>query len=268
MTTDKALPVPAVYRAIAACSAAISKDGISKNRKNAQQGYSFRGIDDVYNALSGLLSSNGLVILPRVLERECVERQTRKGDPLFYVVIKVEFDLVATEDGSRHVVTTYGEAMDSADKATNKAMSAAYKYMAILMFCIPTEGEDNDADAVTPDLAPVKRPAPAPARPATAKPQDPSLERLELVAAVDKLIVGSELTQDGIRTLLLQFGSGQANATADLSTASLRSIIKLMEVPSKVALLNQGLHTVTKQPLLEVSDDVNGEDDPPMAWAT
>lgn len=55
-------------------------------------------------------------------------------------------------DGSRHTVSTFGEAMDSADKATNKAMSAAYKYMAMQTFCIPTEG-DNDADATTPEPA-------------------------------------------------------------------------------------------------------------------
>ena len=49
-------------------------------------------------------------------------------------------------------VTTYGEAMDSGDKATNKAMSAAYKYAAMQAFCIPTEG-DNDADATTHEVA-------------------------------------------------------------------------------------------------------------------
>lgn len=38
--------------------------------------------------------------------------------------------------------------MDSGDKASNKAMSAAYKYAAIQTFCIPTEG-DNDADSTT-----------------------------------------------------------------------------------------------------------------------
>ena len=38
--------------------------------------------------------------------------------------------------------------MDSADKATNKAMSAAYKYAAFQAFAIPTQG-DNDADATT-----------------------------------------------------------------------------------------------------------------------
>jgi hypothetical protein len=43
--------------------------------------------------------------------------------------------------------------MDSADKATNKAMSAAYKYACLQTFCIPTEG-DNDADATTHQVAP------------------------------------------------------------------------------------------------------------------
>lgn len=57
-------------------------------------------------------------------------------------------------EGSVHTVCTYGEAMDSADKATNKAMSAAYKYAAFQTFCIPTEG-DNDADATTPEATKV-----------------------------------------------------------------------------------------------------------------
>lgn len=141
-----------VYKAIGAVSAAISQEGISKTRKNTQQGYNFRGIDDVLNALSGALVQAGLVILPRCVERECVERTTAKGNALFYVTCKVEFDLVSTEDGSKHTVCTYGEAMDSADKATNKAMSAAYKYLALLVFCIPTESTpdaDQDTHEVT-----------------------------------------------------------------------------------------------------------------------
>jgi hypothetical protein len=60
----------------------------------------------------------------------------------------MEFNFVSALDGSKHTVKTFGEAMDSADKATNKAMSAAYKYAAFQAFCIPTEG-DTDADATT-----------------------------------------------------------------------------------------------------------------------
>lgn len=141
-----------VYEAIAAITGRMSKDGISKDRKNQMQGYNFRGIDDVLNALSPMLADEKLNILPRVLERECVERQTTRGGTIFYTTVKVEFDFVSSVDGSMHTVCTFGEAMDSADKSTNKAMSAAYKYAAFLAFCIPTEGED--ADAVTHVVAP------------------------------------------------------------------------------------------------------------------
>lgn len=140
---------PQVYKAINAVQAKLAKTGISKDRKNTQgNGYMFRGIDDVYNALSPLLAEHGLCIMPRILSRECVERQSQKGGALFYVTVEAEFDFVCAADGSRHVVRTFGEAMDSGDKATNKAMSAAYKYAAFQAFAIPTEG-DNDADAQT-----------------------------------------------------------------------------------------------------------------------
>lgn len=139
-----------VYQAINAIQKELAKVGISKNRENKQQGtgYKFRGIDDVYNTLSPLLGEHGLCILPRVLSREVVERESRSGAQLFYVTVDVEFDFVAAEDGSKHTVRTVGEAMDSGDKATNKAMSAAYKYAAFQAFAIPTEG-DNDADGQT-----------------------------------------------------------------------------------------------------------------------
>jgi hypothetical protein len=150
-------PMPAsamtVYDCIVAVSTEIAKEGISKSRSNQQQQYKFRGIDDVLNALSPLLAKYRLVIMPRILSRSVVERTTQKGGVLFYVTVEAEFDFVSAADGSMHTVKTYGEAMDSADKATNKAMSAAYKYAAFQTFCIPTEG-DTDADAVTHDVRP------------------------------------------------------------------------------------------------------------------
>jgi hypothetical protein len=142
-----------VYQAISAVQKDLSTQGISKDRKNTQgSGYAFRGIDDVYNALAPFLAKHGLCILPRVLNRESVERQSKAGGALFYITVEVEFDLVAS-DGSKHTIKTFGEAMDSGDKATNKAMSAAYKYACMQSFCIPTEG-DNDADAQTHQIAP------------------------------------------------------------------------------------------------------------------
>ena len=142
-----------VYAAINAVQRALSVSGIEKNRRNTQgSGYNFRGIDDVYNAIAPLLAEHGLCIVPRFLTRVCEERQSKAGGALFYVTVEAEFDFISSEDGSKHTARTFGEAMDSGDKATNKAMSAAYKYAAFQTFAIPTEG-NPDADADTHEVA-------------------------------------------------------------------------------------------------------------------
>ena len=142
-----------VYLAINSVQADLASIGITKFRENSQQNYMFRGIDDIYNAVSGILAKNKLCIIPRVVSRVSEARQSRSGGTLFYVTVEVHYDFVSASDGSSCTAVFYGEAMDSADKATNKAMSAAYKYMMIQTFCIPTEG-DNDADARTHEPGP------------------------------------------------------------------------------------------------------------------
>ena len=135
-----------VYSAIAAVMSDLSKIGIGKEKKNQQQGFMYRGVDDVMNALAPIISKHGLVILPRVTKRDVIERQSKSGGALFYVTLDMEFDFVAAEDGSKHIVgPIIGEAMDSGDKASNKAMSIAYKYACFQAFCIPTEA-DPDAE--------------------------------------------------------------------------------------------------------------------------
>ena len=157
-TSIEAAP-PAVYAAIAAFMCQMSKEGISKQRRSGDGGgpkFAFRGIDDVYNALAPVLAANQLMMLPRMLSRFQEERQTRNGGVMFYTTVEAEFDIVSGVDGSRHTVRTFGEAMDSSDKSTNKAMSAAFKYAAMQAFCIPTEG-DNDADASTHEVQAVAK---------------------------------------------------------------------------------------------------------------
>lgn len=144
----------AVYKAISNVAREMAETGIKKGSVNQQQGFMFRGIDAVYNALAPALVKHGLLILPRIIERTVAERQTQRGGLLFYVVVKAEFEFVSVEDGSKHTVVTYGEAMDSGDKATNKAMSIAYKYAAFQTFCIPTEETAIDADAEVHNVAP------------------------------------------------------------------------------------------------------------------
>lgn len=136
----------AIYPAISAIIREMAEIGISKDSENTNQGWRFRGIDAVYNALAPLLAKHKVIIFPRCLSREVTERATKSGSALFYVVVDCEFDFVSGEDGSKHTVKIFGEAMDSGDKATNKAMSIALKYAAFQTFFIPTDVNTNDPD--------------------------------------------------------------------------------------------------------------------------
>ena len=66
-----------------------------------------------------------------------------------HVTVRSAFDLVSAEDGSRHTIEAYGEALDASDKGTAKAMTSAYKYAMIEAFCIPVESAD-DRDRASP----------------------------------------------------------------------------------------------------------------------
>jgi len=145
----------AILKAINKVQALLAKEGISKGRKNTTQGYSFRGIDDMYNVLSPLLADAGIVVLPVYSDRQVVERETKSGTALFYTTLKGDFTFRSSEDGSAVTVTTFGEAMDGGDKATNKAMSAALKYAFMQTFTIPTEG-DNDTENVSHEVGAMK----------------------------------------------------------------------------------------------------------------
>lgn len=144
-----------VYDCINDITAELAKVGIAKGRQNQQQHYAFRGIDDVYQALASLLAKHRLCILPRIVEHVTTERKTSGGKALFNVVVKVEFDFVASDNpGSVHTVVTIGEGIDMADKASNKAMSAAYKYACLQTFCIPVEGGSIDSETDDHEVAP------------------------------------------------------------------------------------------------------------------
>lgn len=228
-----------VYKAINAVQAELAKTGILKNRRNTQgSGYNFRGIDDVYNAIAPLLAQHGLCILPRILARTCDERQTQKGGAIFYVTVEAEFDLVCAEDGSKHTVRTFGEAMDMSDKATNKAMSAAYKYAAFQTFAIPTEA-DNDADAHTHELK-----ARAPKH--SAVKNDPAVENAapeEREALNDIAMEAMGMVKDGKPTSAREFVQSQ-----NLDNDQKILLWSLLDAPTRSA-----LKTAEKAPQIETA---------------
>ena len=123
---------------------------ITKDKRNQQQGFSYRGVDDVMNALNPLMVKHKLFCVPKVLRNEREERQTSRGSNLLYSIVTMEYTLYA-EDGSSISAVVIGEGMDSGDKATNKAMAIAYKYAMFQIFSIPTEETAPDADKDTPE---------------------------------------------------------------------------------------------------------------------
>ena len=136
-----------IYEAISRCMEDIG--AVGKNDRSKQQGFMYRGIDAVMNAINPALTKNHVFVVPEVLEQQRQERTTQKGAVLIYSICKVRFTFYA-EDGSSVSAVTIGEGMDSGDKATNKAMSIAFKYACFQVFCIPTE-EMQDPDAETPE---------------------------------------------------------------------------------------------------------------------
>lgn len=134
-------------------SAVMSEIGaIGKTSKNTQQGFMFRGIDAVMNAINPALVKYKIFIVPTVLEQTREERTTSKGGLLIYSICKVKYTFYA-EDGSSIEAVVIGEGMDSGDKATNKAMSIAFKYACFQVFCIPTEemvDPDSECHTVEP----------------------------------------------------------------------------------------------------------------------
>lgn len=99
-------------------------------------------------ALSPLLVRHRLCMLPRAIDRGSTTHSHQR-ELVFTVWVRVAFDFISVVDGSIHTIETYGEAMDSGDKGTAKAMSAAFKYAALQAFCVPVA--HDDADATTPN---------------------------------------------------------------------------------------------------------------------
>lgn len=165
------MPCPSMK--IHAAMAAIQRDiePVAKGRKNQQQGYSFRGIDDVYYAVNRVMAKHGVFMVSEIMHTETSERKSNSGGTLFCRVLHVRYRFIA-EDGSSVATEVIGEGFDSGDKAAPKALSVAQKYAILQAFMVPTSEpkdiENDNFDVVPsaqdrPASTPAKAPAPAPA---------------------------------------------------------------------------------------------------------
>lgn len=131
---------------------------IGKERKNEQQKYRFRGIEDILNAVNPILVKHGVTVIPKVLETTRETHPSKNSGTLHFTLLKVEYTFWAA-DGSSVAAVVVGEGMDSGDKSCNKALSAAFKYALGQVFSIPFDAIDSEDD----DPRPEHRQAPPPA---------------------------------------------------------------------------------------------------------
>lgn len=193
---------------------------IGKNRQADQRmgGYAFRGIDDLYNALHGPLVDHGVFFVPEVLDEQESSYQTSGGATMRLVRVRVRYRFYGP-DGEHIEAVTTGEAADTGDKAANKAMTAALKYLLFQVLCIPTE-DIEDADAAAPDLSGGRsRPAqPPPEHPVTTirnRIKDAGLVDAftGYLAAVHEVNRLDELDDEGVRKLLAVTGTQEGLET-------------------------------------------------------
>ncbi|WP_050499974.1 ERF family protein [Streptomyces globisporus] len=140
--------VPADAPRVFAAINGVMRDAmpVGKDQRNEQQNYQFRGIDDVMSAMAGPMRTHGVFILPTIAEHS----QTRDGK-MTRTMITMRYRVYGPA-GDCLVADVPGEAFDYADKSTNKAQSAALKYLLFTLFMLPVDGRSiDDGDRTTPE---------------------------------------------------------------------------------------------------------------------
>lgn len=143
-------------------SAAMGEVGaVRKGERNQSQGFNFRGIDSVVNAVSPAFRKHGIIVFPTVLESsfDTIEVGAKRS-LMGHVRVKVAYTFAAP-DGTFITATVVAESMDSGDKAHAKAMSVAFRTALLQTLCLPTDEIDPDAESFerSPSTATAARPA-------------------------------------------------------------------------------------------------------------
>lgn len=229
----------------------LAKKGISKDQKNTQQGWKFRGIDDVLNALSGVLAENKALIIPDVIDKQKLD--SPKGSHWLVTVNWMMIDEYGDSLVSRHC----GEAIDYGDKGLNKAITSSYKYFLFSALCIPLIGQEfGDADQESPgeeEVKPKQRKKKSTPRKKGIKPLSSALTELKVIEPTqpsDDLKKAREELEKmiGYQSILIkdsdENGPAEFKTTIDADIDTLRSATsKLVEKYPELKLKLHGLGT-------------------------
>jgi len=135
-----------IYASMAAIMA--DAEAVGKNKVNTQQGYKFRAADDVSDAIRPLMGKHGVFPTKKIIECKVLDRETRGGAMMCWVIMKCVWTFHAT-DGSSISTEAYGEGMDLLDKAHNKAETGSMKNALIQVFQLM--GHEDSENELPPD---------------------------------------------------------------------------------------------------------------------
>jgi hypothetical protein len=120
-------------------------EAVKKTDRNQAQGFSFRGIDAVVNAVGPALRKHGVTVTPEVLDFTYSTVEVgRNRTQMAHVIVKVSYHFRGGQVDDVISATVIGEAMDAGDKATPKAMSVAFRIALLQALALPTDEPDPD----------------------------------------------------------------------------------------------------------------------------
>lgn len=134
---------PTVVEALAAVMEDVR--AVGKGDRNQSQGWSFRGVDSVVNAVAPALRRHRVVVVPDTERHEITEAVTSSGKPMRFAAVTVRYTFHGPA-GDTITARVSAEAGDTGDKATAKAHSVALRTALLQALMLPTDEPDPDHD--------------------------------------------------------------------------------------------------------------------------
>ena len=128
--------------------AAMREVGHVGKREQANMGrsgsFNFRGIDAVMNAVGPAFRKYGIFVMPELLSEEYERVPRNNGGMMVATRVRVRYHIMSETGDGEFSGTAIGEANDTADKATAKAMSVAFRTFLLQSLVLPTDEQDPD----------------------------------------------------------------------------------------------------------------------------
>lgn len=133
--------------AIVAALVAVMDDvrAVEKTEVNQQQGFRYRGVDAVVDAVGPALRAHRIVVLPMVEQLDMATVEVGKQrTTMTRATVRVRYRFIV-DDGSSVDAIVVGEAFDAGDKAVAKSMSVCFRTLLLQVLALPTNQPDPDS---------------------------------------------------------------------------------------------------------------------------